>query len=279
MNLRNFIYLDGEVVDGNKPIFMVANSMFQRNDGTHEDLLAFGTEAKHLTLHIEHLKNALKTLDIEIPFILLTETNVAETITRLLNKNRFFNNAWVRITVFRGAVQSEPSICIETHDFSTKKYQYNSNGLHIDVFDSIKKPIDILSGVSGSDKMLLIKARRFVEENKLDNCLIVNANGRIADAIDANVFIVRGNKIYTPSLAEGCCPNIMRNLICEIAPTIGIDIDNQVGLTINAALSARELFIANPIYGIRWVLGFKQQRYYNEISKALHEIVCKRTFG
>lgn len=279
MNTRNFIFLDGEILDGNRPTLMVNNSMFQRGDGVHEDLLAFGTEARHLNKHIEHLNVALKILDIERPYLLYSEDNMAKTITRLLNKNRFFNNARVRITVFRGKEDNEPSICIENQDLTVKQYPYNNDGLRVDVYDTIKKPINILSQLAGNQGHLWTKAQQFAKRRGLDNALIINTEGRITETVGANIFIVMGNRLYTPSLAEGCCTNVMRNLICEIAPKLGTDIDNQVGITINAVLKARELFFADPINGIQWVMACGEQRYYHEISQKIHQTINQMTFG
>lgn len=277
--MYNYIFINGEVVDGSKPALLVGNSMFQHGDGTFEDMHAYGTEVKHLPLHIAKLKNDLKDLEIQIPLILFEEKNVATTITRLLNKNRIFDSARVRITINRTSDPSEPSIIIETHSIGAKKYQYNHDGFLIDVFLQIKKPLDALSHINGSNRLLYVKAQQFITNNRLNNCLILNSDDRISEAVGANIFIVRGNKIYTPSLAEGCCPNVMRDVVCSTAPTIGIDIDNQVGFNINAAMSAREIFLADAVYGIQWVMGFQEQRYYNSISKKLHEKISKLTFG
>lgn len=276
---HGFIYINGEFVDNSKPTLQVDNSMFQLGDGTFEDMLAYGTEAKHLTQHIKLLKSNLKFLNIENPFILDDEKNLKEVICRLLNKNRIFDNARVRITIFRGPIPTEPSICIESHKLNSSKYQFNSEGLLLGIFEEIKKPCNVLSNVKGSNRLLYVKAKQYAANNNLPNCVILNAEDRVSEVIDSNLFIVHGNKIYTPSLAEACCPNVMRSIICEVAPTLGIDIDNQVGFSTNAMINSREIFIADPIYGIRWVLGIGQQRYLNEISTKLHEAISQLTFS
>lgn len=276
---HNFIYLNGEFVDGNHPTLHIDNAMFQLGDGTYDDVLAYGTEAKHLAQHIKLLKSNLKLINIESPFILEDEKNLKEVICRLLNKNRIFDNARIRITVFRGTVPTEPSICIESHKLNSSKYQFNKEGLLLGVYEEIKKPCNILSNIKGSNKLLYVKAKQYLKHNNLSNCVILNAEDRVSEVIDSNIFIIRGNKIYTPSLAEACCPNVMRNIICEVAPTLGIDIDNQVGFNTNVMINSREIFIADPIYGIRWVLGIGQQRYPNEISLKLHEAINHLTFS
>ncbi len=283
MPTRNFIWLDGNILDGNNPALLASNRSFLYGDGVFETILAYGTEAKHLPLHFARLIKGMKVLEIDIPTY-LNETFISETITRLLNKNRFFGNARVRITVFRNSegfytpTSNKAGVLIQTQELSTTFYELNKQGYLLDIYTDIKKPINKLSSIKSCNALLFIKAGLYRKANELDDCVILNNEDRVAETISSNIFIVKGNTIYTPSLAEGCIPGIMREVVCKIAPTLGFEISNQVAFSIKALMDSDEVFLTNSINGIRWVLGIKQNRYFCNASKKINDALNRYTF-
>jgi branched-chain amino acid aminotransferase len=62
----------------------------------------------------------------------------------------------------------------------------------------------------------------------------------------------------------------MRNKIIKIAQENRIAV-YEISIMQNVLLGADELFLTNAIHGIRWVVAFKQKRYFNNTSKKLVE--------
>jgi branched-chain amino acid aminotransferase len=283
MPTKNFIWLDGNILDGNNPALLASNRSFLYGDGVFETILTYGTEAKHLPLHLARLIKGMKVLEIDIPPY-LNETFISDTITRLLNKNRFFGNARVRITVFRNSdgfytpTNNNAGVLIQTQELSTTFYELNKQGYLLDIYPDIKKQINKLSSIKSCNSLLFIKAGLYRKANELDDCIILNNEDRVAETISSNIFIVKGNTIYTPSLAEGCIPGIMREVVCKIAPTLGYEINNQVAFSIKALMDSDEVFLTNSINGIRWVLGIKQNRYFCNASKKIIDALNRYAF-
>lgn len=46
-----------------------------------------------------------------------------------------------------------------------------------------------------------------------DEALLLNEWGEVAECTSANVFIARGNRVWTPPLTSGCLPGVTRGLI------------------------------------------------------------------
>ena len=114
--------------------------------------------------------------------------------------------------------------------------------------------------------------------NQVDDCIILNDEGRVSETISSNIFIIKGNKLYTPSLAEGCIPGIMRDIVCKIAPTLGFEVNNQVAFSAKSLHGSDEVFLTNSINGIRWVIGIKQNRYFCSASKKIVDSLNRYTF-
>ncbi|GAB4065701.1 aminotransferase class IV [Ancylobacter sonchi] len=72
-----------------------------------------------------------------------------------------------------------------------------------------------------------ILAARQAAEAGADDALILNTRGRVACTTIANVFAVSGDRLATPPLTEGCLPGILRGLVCETAPALGLTVEER----------------------------------------------------
>ena len=158
-------------------------------------------------------------------------------------------------------------------------YELNSKGYTIEIYKDIKKPISPLSSIKSCNSLHYILAGLYQKNSNVNDCLLVNEHDRIAEAISSNIFIVKDDNIYTPSISEGCIPGIMREVVIKVAPTIGLKVNNQVAFPVQKLFDCDEVFLTNTVTGIRWVVAFRQQRYFNKVSKLLTEAINRYTFS
>ena len=104
--------------------------------------------------------------------------------------------------------------------------------------------------------------------NKLDDCILINENGNIIEAISSNIFAVKNGVLYTSPISDGCVEGIMRKKIIEVAEANRIAV-YELSVMQSVLLGADELFLTNAITGIKWVVDYKQKRYFNNTSKKL----------
>lgn len=283
MAIKNYIYIhssrvEGDFVNGAELPIDPHNNMLMYNDGTYEDMLAYGTEVRHLPAHLTLLNNNLKRLNIKPPLLLYNPTSISENITRLLNKNRIFDSSHIRLSVYRSANDSA-CLSIQSRPLPYRQYCYNESGIVLSVLENSPHPDAPLSLIRGANGTLNALARQYAKSQRADNCLMLNRFGRIADAIEANMFIMHKNTLYTPSKREGCCPNVMRDLVLQAAMRLGIAVQHQVGLSLQAVLDADELFLAEPLCGITWAIACLKQRYRHNTSQLIHNEISRLTFG
>ena len=278
-----YICLDGLYVKQDKPLLEINNRSFLYGDGLFETIHANGTEPQFLEKHLERLINSMHLLRMEIPSFFTSEY-FKDHIKGVLTRNKQFKGARVRITIFRksgGLYTPETnhvSYAIDSSLLNSDVYALNPTGLIVDTFPDILKPFNTLSMLKTTSSLLFVMAGLYRIENKLDDCLILNENERICESISSNIFIVKGNKFYTPSLKEGCLPGIMRDIMCNIIRQNGYQLNNDCSLTVKDMLLADEVFLTNAISGIKWVMGFRQKRYYNKTSKILINLLNKTAF-
>ena len=283
MTLKNYIWLNGDLINSDIPALGANNRSFLYGDGLFETIHAFGTQGRNLNLHITRLKKGMDVLNIETPAF-LDESMLSKEITRLLNKNRMFGSTRVRVTVYRNSggkyipENNGAGIIIEAEPLELTMYQLNSKGYTIELYDEIKKPINPLSSIKSCNSLHYILAGKYQKNINVNDCLLVNEHDRIAEAISSNVFIVKNDNIYTPAISEGCIPGVMREVVIKIAPKLGLKVNNQVAIPTQKLFDCDEVFLTNTVTGIRWILAFRQQRYFNKVSKLLMDEINRYTF-
>jgi len=106
-------------------------------------------------------------------------------------------------------------------------------------------------------------AAQYAKANKLNDCLINNVKGHIADATIANIFLVKNNLVITPSLSEACVSGVMRRYLIEkLGASPNFELREGV-VTKNDLETFDEVFLTNAINGIRWVKSFRNKTYVN----------------
>jgi branched-chain amino acid aminotransferase len=119
--------------------------------------------------------------------------------------------------------------------------------------------------------MINITGSIFAEENDLNNCLLLNNDKNIVEALNGNLFMLIGNKLLTPSLEEGCLNGIIRNQLLQLASKLE-DIEIIEGIISPFDLQkADELFITNIIVGIQPITKYRKKEYTTNLSKQLME--------
>ncbi|RPH31271.1 MAG: 4-amino-4-deoxychorismate lyase [Bacteroidales bacterium] len=283
MTSKRYIWINGDMISSDTPALVVGNRSFLYGDGLFETIHAYGTQGRNLNLHLSRLKRGMEILNIDLPPF-LDENMLSKEITRLLNKNRIFESARVRLTVYRNQggkyipENNVAGIIIEVEPLELNMYQLNSKGYTIELYHEIRKPVNSLSSIKSCNSLHYILAGIFLKNNGVNDCLLINEHDRIAEAISSNVFIVKDDNIYTPAISEGCIPGVMREVIIKVAPKLGLKVNNQVAIPVQKLLDCDEVFLTNAITGIRWVGAFRQQRYFNKISKLLTDEINRFTF-
>jgi branched-chain amino acid aminotransferase len=113
----------------------------------------------------------------------------------------------------------------------------------------------------------------FARENKLDDAIIVNTQGRICESAIANIFIIKDDVIYTPPLSEGCVAGVMRRWLLEKSSLKDHIIEQK--LETEDLFQADEFFLTNSINLLRWVEKFRHKKYNNKKTTHIFEQVKK----
>ena len=87
------------------------------------------------------------------------------------------------------------------------------------------------------------------QEQGLDEVILLNEFGNVAECTSANVFAVIGDRVFTPPLADGCLPGITREVLLDEIHLPGIEITER-SLTVEELQGADEVFITSTTRGL-----------------------------
>ncbi len=269
-----FISYNGEFVKRNEFYIPLDNRVFRYGDGVFETIRIENGKVLWAEKHYERLKKSAGVLKMNFPGSFSLKRFLSD-IHEVYRKNHPGGEpARARLAMFRREggyytpETNDVSFFIETVPLKSSGFSLNKKGLLVDIYPDTKKPLNRLSPLKSSNSLLFVMAGIYCRENDLDDCLIMNENGNIAEASSSNIFLVKGRELQTPSLDQGCVEGVMRSVVLDIASREGIPLaEKRIGVA--DLLQADELFLSNSIQGINWVLGFRQKRYYHKTAQWL----------
>jgi branched-chain amino acid aminotransferase len=81
-------------------------------------------------------------------------------------------------------------------------------------------------------------------EQGLDEVVLLNERGEVAECTSANIFIANGDQVWTPPLNSGCLPGITREVILHEIHTPGVSVGEKALFPTDLE-SADEVFITS----------------------------------
>lgn len=272
MAVNSFILYNGQYHLKNEFGLSFKNRAFCYGDALFETMHANGTDIQFFDDHMTRLKYGMKILKMEIPTIIETGF-IEKEIIKLLHKNKLYQGVRIRLSVFRNEggkytpTDNNVSYIAETEYLENDHYELNHKGLLIDIFKGIKKPVNVFSSLKSANALLYVMAGSYAKEKKLGDCILLNDKENIVEGISSNIFLVKGDTLSTPPLKDGPVAGIMRKQILKIADSNGLKINYEDSLNESHLLNADEVFFTNSISGIRWVLAYKDRRYFSNIAR------------
>lgn len=285
--MQQYINHNGIYLEAGQPLFTTANRAFCYGDALFETIRIANNKPQFLKEHLQRLFAGMNLLKMENN-ILFDETFFEKAIIELAKKNSITSDARVRLTIYRneGGLYAPDtntvSYLIEATALEEKGYLLNFKGYTVDLYPDLKKAQSAFSSIKSANSAIYVMAGIYKNEKELDECILMNDKGCLTEAISYNIFAVKNGVLYTSPIADGCVNGIMRKKIIEIAQANRIAV-YELSIMQSVLLGADELFLTNAINGIRWVVAYKQKRYFNNTSKKLteklNELIMQENLG
>ena len=275
-----YVNINGKFITSEKATLHITNKAFRYGDGFFETIRIVNDT---IPLWLYHQARILNTLQILNGGFVKTVNNIMlhDLILQLAKKNKLVN-ARVRLSFYRGhggLTDFSSNIfefIIEAFALQEGNFELNHNGLQLGCYNSHKKISGALSNVKASSAQIYSLVAQYTKTEKLNDAFVLNENNEIVDTTIANIFIVKNNIIYTPTIASGAVVGCMRNYILANYTKSKII---EKPLHIVDIETADEVFLTNAILGVRWVKNYKQFSYTPLIALDIYNTLIKPLFN
>lgn len=265
---------NGKITE-NTAISMEENRAFLYGDAVFETLKTLDGKILFAEDHYFRLMASMRILRMEIP-VVFTQEYLEEQVQSLLSAMDGTHASYrVRITCYRknGGKYTPKNRSIDyiisTEPLNTTVYTMDNSDYEVEIYKDFHVSKHLLSTLKTTNKLVHITASIFAEENNYQNCLLINDEKNIIEAIQSNIFLVKDNIISTPKLEDGCLNGIMRKQIIQLIEKAENLILEERSISPFELQKADELFLTNTIQGIQPITKYRKKSYQNVVSTQL----------
>lgn len=227
------VFLKGKLVDKKNAVISVFDHGLLYGDGVFEGIRSYGALIFKLNEHLDRLFDSARAIELKIP---MTKKELTLAIIKTLRSNKL-QDAYIRLVVTRGAGDlgldprkcKAPTIFIITDNIVLYPGEYYEKGLHIvivktrrnmkDALDPRIKSLNYLNNILA--KIEAIKAN--VEES-----IMLNKDGYVAECTGDNIFIVKDDTLYTPPPEAGVLKGVTRLAVIDLARKNGLEAKEEM---------------------------------------------------
>ena len=264
-------------------------------DGVFEGIRAYHGRVFKLKEHINRLFYSAKAILLDIP---MTHQQLMDATVEACRRNGI-TDGYIRLVVTRGAGTlglnpnrcSNPQVIIIADNIQLYPPSLYKKGMEIVTVATTRNHHNAVNpAIKSLNYLNNILAKIEANTAGYEEAIMLNAEGYVAECTGDNVFIIKGNQMYTPALSSGALHGITRQTAIDLVGEMGIP-TTEPNLTRYDLYNADECFLTGtgaeivPVVKIdERVIGNgkpgpvtkKLVKSYKELTKVNGEPIAKR---
>lgn len=240
------IFIDGQFYDEQNAKISVFDHGLLYGDGIFEGIRAYNGRVFKLKEHIDRLFHSARAILLDIP---MSHADIMKAVVDTCRANDL-REGYIRLVVTRGVGTlglnpnrcKNPSVIIIAGKIQLYPKEMYENGMEIVTVATTR---NLTNAVNPAIKSLnyLNNVLAKIEANVagVEEAIMLNSDGYVAECTGDNIFIVRGNDLVTPPLSAGALYGITRGVVMDLARELGMNV-------MEANLTRYDLFIADECF-------------------------------
>jgi branched-chain amino acid aminotransferase len=246
------VYFDGAFMPLQQATVSVATHALHYGTGCFEGIRGYWDDTREelyvlkLPEHVDRFFRSCGVLRIRPPF---TRAEMCDLVRMVLQRNGYRSDVYIRPIAFK-STQTIKLTLSSLHDsfaiyaFPFGHYAHREGGLRV-CFSSWRRiddnAIPTRAKVTGSYVNACLASDDATQAG-YDEALMVSSDGTLSEASSANVFLVRGGRLVTPTLADNILEGITREAVITLArEELGLPVEERpVGRT--------EVYVADEVF-------------------------------
>ena len=245
------IWFDGNMVDWKDANIHVLSHVVHYGTGVFEGIRAYknenGVAVFRLKEHVQRLFDSAKIYKIDIPF---TQEEIEEAIIETVRANDL-DGCYIRPIIFRGygelgvnPLNCPVNVVIAAWEWGSYLGEEGmANGVDIGVSSWRKPAPDTFPALAKccANYMNSQLAKLEAIENGYDEAIMLDYEGHVSEGSGENIFLVEGEKLFTPSMSSSNLKGITRDSIMTVARDLGYEVVEEI-------ISRERLYSADEVF-------------------------------
>jgi branched-chain amino acid aminotransferase len=240
------IWIDGKYYDSDQAKVSVFDHGLLYGDGVFEGIRAYGGKIFRLKQHLDRLYASARAILLDIP---MTQDAMAEMVLDTMRVNKL-SDAYFRLVVTRGVgdLGLDPRKCVKATVFciADKIALFPAAAAERGLtMMTAPTPVNHREGLSPRVKSLNylahILAKIEAVNAGVDEALMLESTGEVAEGVGENVFCVCNHTLRTPPAYSGILRGVTRDAVIEIARAGGYEVREE-------SLNRYDLYTADEVF-------------------------------
>lgn len=271
------VNLNGTILDQNEVNITLENRGYKYGDALFETLKVVHSKIFFWEDHYFRLMASMRILRMEIPMEFTMEFLEQEIIKTISVNGLAKSAARVRLNIDRGEggkytpITKNINYSIVVDELENEFYTIDTKPYTVDLFKDYYMSPGLLSTIKTNNKIINVLGSIYAQENSFENCLLLNTNKNVVEALNGNLFLVKDKTIKTPPLEDGCLKGIMRKQLIEIITKLEDYELLETSISPFELQKADELFTTNVITGIQPITNYRKKSFTTDVATLLVE--------
>jgi len=226
--MEEIVYLNGALIPRSEARISVFDHGFLYGYGLFETMRAYRGKIFLLERHLKRLLGSAEIIGLASS---LFEIDLGRACLDTLRANGL-EDARLRLTVSRGEVDtfpgtginSTPTVLVTARGYTPLSAGTYNRGFKAGVSSLRRCRQSLISRIKSANYLVSVLTRIEAEAAGLDEALLLNDQGFIAEGSVSNIFFATSSSLVTPPLESGVLPGITREVVIELADTLGINV-------------------------------------------------------
>ena len=261
--MAEIVYINGALVPRAKAHISVSDHGFLYGYGLFQTMRAYHGKLFLLDRHLKRLYEAAEVIGMRQK---LDGIDLEKACAETLKANKL-KEARMRLTVTNGESAAlpwtdaggEPNIVVTAVPYTPFTAGKYARGFKVGMATVRRARQSVVSSLKSINYLLNVMARMEAAANGMDETILLNDGGYIAEGGGSNIFFVEGGRLVTPSTDNGIIPGVTREVIMEMAGEMGIQV-KEGDISPEALGGFDEVFMTNAVIEVMPVVSVKDEK-------------------
>ncbi len=269
------VNFNGDILSQDTLFLNHENRGLKYGDGLFETIRVVNGKIFFWEDHYLRLMASMRIMRMEIPMNFTMEFLEEQLLNTIASNGLENSPARVRLSVFRNnggyylPETNEISYIIEVGELDSPFYMIHQQDYVVELFKDFYVNPDMLSTLKSNNKAINVVGSIYAKENGYQNCLLLNNQKQVVEALNGNLFLVKGHTIKTPPKKDGCLNGIIRKKLIEIVGKLEAYTLEEASISPFELQKADELFITNAIVGIQPITRYRKKNFETTVASDL----------